>query len=105
MVMHCSSWEATMRASHFLASTTAESRAKILCQCNAFGSPGGLGCCPFFGSGSVVFYLLFNAFLIVCWDSVFVLLCITVCPFYFCNRLEEEEHAGCFAFVVLPMSC
>ena len=42
MVMHCSSLEATMRASHFLASTTAESRAKILCHWNAFGSPGGL---------------------------------------------------------------
>ena len=50
---------------------------------------------------------IFYAFLIVCGDSVFVfvLLCITVCPFYFCNCLEEEEHAGCFAFVVLPMSC
>ena len=61
-----------MRASHFLASTTAESRAKILCHWNAFGSPGGLGCCPFLGGGSVGFYLLFNAFLIVCGDSVFV---------------------------------
>ena len=36
---------------------------------------------------------------------VFVLLCITLCLFYFCNRLEEEENAGCCAFVVLPMSC
>ena len=43
----------------------------------------------------VVFYLLFNVFLIVCGDSVFisVLLCITLCPFYFCNRLEEVENA------------
>ena len=39
----------------FLASTTAESRAKIVCQWNAFGSPGGLGCCPFLGGGSVAF--------------------------------------------------
>ena len=71
--------------------------------------PGGFGCCPFLGGGSVIcsFYLLFNIFLIVCGDSVFVfvLLCITLCLFYFCNRLEEEEIAGCFAFVVLPMSC
>ena len=30
---------------------------------------------------------------------VFVLLCITL----FCNHLEEEERAGCFAFIVLRM--
>ena len=26
-------------------------------------------------------------------------------PFLVCNYLEEEERAGCFAFVVLRMSC
>ena len=31
---------------------------------------------------------------------VFVLLCITLCPFLFCNHLEEEEKAGCFAIIV-----
>ena len=36
---------------------------------------------------------------------VFVLLCITLLPFYFCNHIEEEERAGCFAFIVFPMSC
>ena len=36
---------------------------------------------------------------------VFVLLCITLCPFWFCNRLEEEEKAGCFAIIVLHMYC
>ena len=36
---------------------------------------------------------------------VFVLLCITLCPFQFCNHLEEEEEAGCFAFIVLQMYC
>ena len=43
-----------------------------------------------------MFYILFNVFLIVCGGSVFVsvLLCIILCPFYFCNRLEEEEIAG-----------
>ena len=35
----------------------------------------------------------------------FVLLCITLCPFKFCNHLEEEEKAGCFAFIVLQMYC
>ena len=57
MVIHCSSCEASMRASHFYASTIAESRVKILFQWNAFGSPGGLGCCPFLGGGSVVFHV------------------------------------------------
>ena len=77
---------------------------KILFQWNTFGSPSGLVCCPFLGGGSVVFYLLYNVFLKLCGDSVFVfvLLCTTLCPYYFCNRLEEEEN---FAFVVLPMSC
>ena len=36
---------------------------------------------------------------------VFVLLCITLCPFKFCNHLEEEEKAGCFAIVFLQMFC
>ena len=26
------------------------------------------------------------------------LVCITLCPFQFCNHLEEEEKVGCFAF-------
>ena len=45
--------------------------------------------------------------LIGCGSSliVFVLLCITLCPFQFCNHLEEERRAGCFAFIVLRMSC
>ena len=36
---------------------------------------------------------------------VFNLLCITLCPFYFCNHLEDEEKAGCFAIIVLQMYC
>ena len=38
---------------------------------------------------------------IVCGSSVFVfvLLCNTLCPFLFCNNLEEEENAGCFAII------
>ena len=35
---------------------------------------------------------------------VFDLLCITLCPFLFCNHLGEEEKAGCLAFMVLQMS-
>ena len=31
----------------------------------------------------------------------FVLLRITLCPFYF----EEEEKAGCFAIIVLQINC
>ena len=36
---------------------------------------------------------------------VLVLLSITLCPFKLCNHLEEEERAGCFAVIVLRMSC
>ena len=36
---------------------------------------------------------------------VFVLVCITLCPFWFCNHLDEVERAGCFVFIVLQMSC
>ena len=36
---------------------------------------------------------------------IFVLLCITLCPFLFCNHLEEEEKTGCFAIIVLQMYC
>ena len=36
---------------------------------------------------------------------VFVLLCITLCLFYFYNHLEEEEKTGCFAITVLQMYC
>ena len=25
--------------------------------------------------------------------------------FVFCNHLEEEERAGCFVFIVFPVSC
>ena len=32
---------------------------------------------------------------------VFVLMCITLYPFYFCSHLDEEERAGCFAFILL----
>ena len=36
---------------------------------------------------------------------VFVLLCITLCPFLFCNHLEEEEKGGCLTIFALPMYC
>ena len=36
---------------------------------------------------------------------VLFLVCITLCPFAFCNHLEEEEKAGCFAVIVLQMYC
>ena len=47
--------------------------------------------------------LLFNVLPIVCESSVFVfvLLCIALCLFYFCNHLEEVEKVGCFAIIVL----
>ena len=36
---------------------------------------------------------------------VFVLLCITLCPFYLCNHFEAEGRDGCFALNILQMSC
>ena len=54
--------------------------------------------------------LLLNYFYvprIVCGSSVFVfaLVCITLCPLWFCIHLDEEKRAGCFAFIVFCMSC
>ena len=61
-----------------------------------------LGYSPFSGCGSVVVDLLFSVPPVVCRGTVFVfvLLCITLCPLYFCNHLEEEERVDCFAFIV-----
>ena len=36
---------------------------------------------------------------------VFVSVCISLTPFYFCNHFDEKERAGCFAFIVFLMSC
>ena len=54
-------------------STTAESRANFWYQQNAFKPPGGLGCCPFLGGGSVVVDFLFIVTPIVgvCISSMF----------------------------------
>ena len=35
----------------------------------------------------------------------FVLVCITLCPFYFINHIDEEERAGCYALIVFWVSC
>ena len=34
--------------------------------------------------------------------SYLFVICITLCPFLFCNHLEEDEKVGCFA---LQMYC
>ena len=74
-----------MRAKQFCILTTAGSRAKILRQLNAFKPPKRLRLLSVLRRGSVVVDLLFNVLPIVCgsWSSVFVfvLLCITLCPF------------------------
>ena len=69
--------------------------------------PGSLRRCLFESGGSVVVDLLFYVPPIVSGGSVlvFVLVCITLCPFQFCNHLDKEERAGCFAFVAFWMSC
>ena len=38
----------------------------------------------------------------------YVFLCVTLCPFLFCNHLEWEDRDGCFAkfvFLVSPDCC
>ena len=54
--------------------------------------PSGLGCCAFWGVGSVIVDLMFYVTPIVCGGSVlvFLLVCITL-------KLCDEEKAGCFA--------
>ena len=34
----------------------------------------------------------------------YVLLCVTLCPFLFCNHLDGEERADCFALFVFLVS-
>ena len=49
----------------------------------------------------VVVDMLFNVSPIVCGGSVFVfvLLCITLCLFQFCNHIEKKGRVGCYAFI------
>ena len=64
---------------------------------------GGLGCRPFIGGGSFAVYLLFYVPPIFYGGSVlvFVLVCTTLaCITKWCNHLDEEERAGCFALIV-----
>ena len=30
---------------------------------------------------------------------------LTLCTFWFCNNLDEEKRAGCFAFIFFQISC
>ena len=76
----------------------------VLTAAESGGSPGGLGCCPFWGGGSVVVNLLFNVPPIVCgvFVFVFVLLCIALCMFWFCNH---HEGGGLVALLLLSCGC
>ena len=48
-----------------------------------------------------MYFLLFVG--VLCFD--FVLVCITLRYFLFCNHLDGVERASCFAFIYFPMSC
>ena len=65
---------------------------------NAFKPPGGLGCCPFLGGGSVVVDFLFIVTPIVgvCNCSMFCCKLLYV-PSSIAIILMGEERAGCFA--------
>ena len=71
-----------MRSKHFLVQQQNLGQRFSVNKMHLSPPPGGFGCCPFYGGGSVVVDLLFNVLLIVCGSvSVFVLLCITLCSF------------------------
>ena len=65
-----------MRANYFCGLTTTESRAMILYLLYAFTPPTDLGCCSFYGGGSVIVNLLFIVALIVCGGSLFGPCCV-----------------------------
>ena len=60
--------------------------------------PGDLGCCPFWGGGSVVVDLLFIVTPIVgvCNCSMFCCTLFYVHSIQACNHLDGEERTGCF---------
>ena len=72
-----------MRAKQFVCINNNILQGEDLAPVKCIKSPGSLGFCPFYGGGSVVVDLLFYVLPIVCGGSVlvFVLLCITLCPF------------------------
>ena len=37
--------------------------------------------------------------------SLGILLCVALCPFWFCSHLDGKERAGCFALFVFLVSC
>ena len=78
------------------------------CKCYVALPSGAVGwsavCdCNISWSYSFTFFALAQSDLSVCYanNENFVLLCTTLCPFQFCNHLEEEEKVGCFAIIVL----
>ena len=91
-----------MRAKQFLCFNNngiwGERLARVWC----IWAPGGLGCCPFWGGGSVVNDLLFYVPPIVCWGSVFVfvLVCITVYVLSSFAIILTRKR-GCFCFCCL----
>ena len=38
-------------------------------------------------------------------SNIIVLLCTVLCPFKFCNPLDEENRAGCFTLFFFMASC
>ena len=59
---------------------------------------------------AVVLLLLINCFMhfplfVGILYLAFILLCITLCPHWFSNHLDDEERACCFALFVFLVSC
>ena len=67
--------------------------------------PGGLGCCPFLGGGSVVVDIMFNALPIVCESSVlfcYALLCVNSS---FAIILNRKSRSKLVAMLLLSYRC
>ena len=66
------------------------------------GPPGGLGYCPFWGCGSVVvdFFCCYSH----CGSLwlFYVLLYVTLCPFWCCSRRGEEGGGWLLCLICLP---
>ena len=66
---------------------------------NAFKPPGGLGCCPFLGRGSVVVDFLFSVTpnLGVCNLSMFCCMLLCAHSSFAIILMGKRERAGCFS--------
>ena len=87
-----------MRAEHFFVLQQQQNLGrKIWCQWDAFGPPGGLGCCPFWGGGSVVVDFLFIVTPIVGVCNCSMFCCMLLYVRSSIAIILIGKRAGCYA--------